>query len=152
MRRWRERTSHSNRQQGRRNSNVAEPCPFDNEFDAFLAGRYADWLSTTHRAVPAWAWVNKVAHATIEELHTIATSPPPADAPSATVPWHNVSSLLAKVVLVVVNDDESRLARLQRDTLVPAELQVARHWWVAIAPIDLLTVMVEAVHRAPLSQ
>ena len=151
MRRWRERTSHRNQQQERRGSNGTELCPFDNEFDAFLAGRYADWLSTANRAVPAWAWVNKVAHATIEELHAIATGPVPVGASGETVQWHLVSTLLAKEVLAAVAGDESRLAELQRETLVPAELQVARQWWAAIEPVDLGTVMVEAVHRAQLS-
>lgn len=151
MRRWRERTSHSNQQPERRESNGTEGCPFDNEFDAFLAGRYADWLSSANRAVPAWAWVNPVAHATIDELHAIETAPPPAGVSGETVRWHQVSWLLAKEVLLAVDDDESRLAELQHDTLVPAELQVAKHWWAAVTPIDLATVIVQAVHSAKLS-
>ena len=150
MRRWRGRASQGNHEL-ERDPEGSDRCPYDNEFDAFLAGRYADWLSNANRSVPAWAWVNKVAHATIEEIHTLAMSSPPATAPAATVPWHRVSALLAKEVLVAVGDDKCRLAALQREALVPAELQLARHWWAVVSPIDLATVTVEAVHRAPLS-
>ncbi|HTW10191.1 MAG TPA: hypothetical protein VME46_21995 [Acidimicrobiales bacterium] len=44
------------------------------ECEAFLQGRSAELLGSRHEPVEAWAWVNQVAHAELEELMVIAGS------------------------------------------------------------------------------
>lgn len=150
MRRWRARDSWGGQTSKVHNPGSSERCPHDNEFDAFLAGAYADWLLTRKRSVPAWAWVNKIAHATPDELRLLATRPPPEGASADIVLWHQVTSLLAKEVLITVADDDAQLAWLQHNTLLPLELHLAHHWWATVVPVDLATAVLTAVQHAQL--
>lgn len=120
-----------------------------NEFDSYLSGSYADWLMRRHRSVPAWAWVNRLAHGTIDELDELRAG---VFAPVATTTdvslWHQVLTFLASEVLDrAVDHDELR--ELQRTVLVPVELRLADQWWYALAPIDVVTIVLVALHNVP---
>jgi hypothetical protein len=129
-------------------ANAPTCCPIENEFDAFLAGTYADWLSTKKQSVPAWAWLNRIAHATISELEIMSTwSAPPSDA-SDVVLWQRAIALLATDVLAITADDR-QLASVQRRVLIPLELRLAERWWSALAPIDFVSVVLSALRAPP---
>ena len=66
------------RRRGRAQQTEAEPgetygvqarvrASYDDEIEAYLAGAYVDWLLRRNQSVPAWAWVNAVAHGTVAD-------------------------------------------------------------------------------------
>lgn len=61
------------------------------ECEAFLAGRYAQYLDTKNLRVPDWAWLNVLAHGSQDDIATLASgnSPPPRllATPFGTKPW-----------------------------------------------------------------
>lgn len=120
-----------------------------NEFDSYLAGSYAEWLTREHRSVPAWAWVNRLAHGTVDELDELRAGEwTPAPAPADVSLWQQVLTFLAGEVLDRVADDDE-LRELQRTVLVPVELRLADQWWYALAPIDVATIVLVALHNVP---
>lgn len=123
--------------------------PSIGEFDAYLSGVYADWLMRTHQPVPAWAWVNRLAHSTTAELRHISHGsglPPTND--SDVVLWHQVVVFLAREVLDHVADD-GQLRDVQRRVLIPLELRLADKWWYALPPLDVATLVLVALENAP---
>lgn len=118
----------------------------DNEFDAFLSGTYADWLLAHRQAVPAWAWVNRLAHATVGQLEEYATASAPAHFQDEAAVWELLNSFLSQEVLARAGDD-ARLEILQREILVPTELRLAEKWWATVAPVDLATAVLVALHN-----
>ena len=44
------------------------------ECEAFLAGRYPEYLTYRGRPVPAWAWTNPLAHASEDQLRTMMST------------------------------------------------------------------------------
>ena len=132
-------------------STAASPtsdAPFDNEFDAFLAGAYADWLLLTNRTVPSWAWLNKIAHGCRSELQEEVASSQIAGSDLDLLAWRYTVRFLAREVLAASRDDAA-LCDLQRRVLVPMELALAQEWWRSVAPIDLATLVLVAVQGTP---
>lgn len=119
------------------------------ELDCYLAGSYAEWLLRRHRSVPAWAWVNPLAHCTLAELDDLRMGEFPSTDHDVDVSlWQQVVMFLANEVLERVDDDDA-LRELQRAVLVPIELRLTDHWWYALAPIDLATIVLVALHDVP---
>lgn len=144
MRRWRHRAAEdrgavpeSPEQRNRRST-------FDNEFDAYLGGAYAEWLAARGDAVPSWAWVNPIAHGTVEQLQGLSSTKAPADLRGDASLWEVLTGFLANEVLARVGDD-AQLAALQHDVLVPLELRLAERWWSPFAPIDVATAVLVAL-------
>lgn len=121
----------------------------EDEFDAYLAGAYVNWLMRAHQSVPAWAWVNCLAHAGIVELDAMTRGIVPGAEPGVDASlWHHVVTFLAKEVLDRAEDGPA-LRELQRQVLVPVELRLADHWWDALAPIDVATIVLVALQNVP---
>ena len=130
---------------------VTSPEPerrFDNEFDAYLAGAYPEWARQTNQPIPAWAWVNRIAHASLPDLHAMASQSHIAGSSPDLVVWEHLVRFLAKEVLATLGGDETRLHDLQHCVLVPVELGLAEEWWRAVAPIDLATLVMVALQDA----
>ena len=91
------------------------------ECEAFLHGRMVQYLAARGRSVPAWAWLNQLAHATEAELRARASYPPGWSDNGA---WLDAVALLARELLDEVAATGSSLADLQWDLLIPTELQL----------------------------
>lgn len=90
--------------------------------EAFLTGHLARHLEEAGQEVPAWAWMNLVAHGTGDDLLAERAVDPASYFPAGK--WHEASSLLAAEVLDMTSGDGS-LGELQREVLVPLELELA---------------------------
>ena len=121
--------------------------PFDNEFDAYLGGTYVDWLAAAGQAIPTWAWLNRIAHASLDQLRSLADADAPADLHNDAALWRVLTGFLANEVLARVAD-ETQLEALQRDALVPLELRLAERWWAPFAPVDVATAVLVALQTA----
>ncbi|HEX4820405.1 MAG TPA: hypothetical protein VFV00_09375 [Acidimicrobiales bacterium] len=131
---------------------AARPAPdvrSTNEFDAYLEGTYADWLLANGQPVPSWAWVNRVAHASLEELDAIADGQRLALEVPEVVVWEAVTTYLAKEMVARIDGDLTRLRNLQLDVVIPVELQLAAHRWAQLAPVDLASRVLIALHDTP---
>lgn len=82
----------------------------------FLAGEYCSYLESEGRPVPAWAWVNTLAHGSETDLHQLVTGPRRDGSPSGMV------SRIATHVLGLLEDEDVSLSDLQRRTLIPLEM------------------------------
>lgn len=95
---------------------LAEEC------DAFLLGDLAEYHASRALTVPAWEWMNVLAHGSTERLRAVRDV---VDCPFEEArPWCEARSFLATVVLEVA-ERHCTLSDLQRDVLVPFELQLA---------------------------
>jgi hypothetical protein len=145
MRRWRRRT-HGHLHE----SQPAAPAPSrlpDNELDAFLAGCFVEWAMEHGPSVPAWAWMNRIAHGSMAELEAATDqSPVPVGHPGLEL-WGLTSCFLARELLATATDDEG-LHELQQRVLVPVELDLAKEWWRTRSPKELATVVLAALHDA----
>ena len=132
-----------------RRRNLDPPRPpehlVDNEFDAFLAGQYADWVIQLDEPVPVWAWVNRLAHATPLELRAMAAQPFASAARPDLIQWECAVRVLARAVLAAMADDEIKLSRIQTEVLVPAELSLASQWHTDLIPSQLAVRVATAV-------
>jgi len=85
--------------------------------EAFLTGRIAERIERRSGCVPAWAWMNLLAHGTEEELRAeCGTSRPPW-----TPVWRQARSYLAGEVLDFA-DACGSLSEIQLRVLAPVEL------------------------------
>jgi hypothetical protein len=92
------------------------------ECEAFLRGTYLHWLREEGLPIPAWAHLNRAAHAELAEVreHILAedTTELAGDFPAA--------ALLVEAILVAAATPEE-LPAVQRDVLVPLELDLMQH-------------------------
>lgn len=91
------------------------------ECDAYLAGRLAFYLRELGRPVPSVAWLNRVVHATPEELVILASEAEDTDQPVA---WRRTVGYLARTLLERSRETGQRIDRLQQELLVPLELEL----------------------------
>lgn len=93
---------------------------------AFLAGRLVEHRLATGRMVPAWAVLNKLAHAEAGELAELAAPvrsdgvPEPGTGEAREPVWCAAQRSLAAYLLE--GRDPKEVARIQREVLVPLEL------------------------------
>lgn len=91
------------------------------EIEAFLAGRLVDHLAARSAPVPAWAALNRLAHANRAELRALADG---GGCPLlAVVPWATTERTIAGSLLARAPTAEA-LGRIQRCALVPLELRL----------------------------
>ena len=115
--------------------------------EAFLSGRLAERFSAGVTSVPAWTWTNLLAHGREEELRA-ELSGSAAPAPDlGERRWRRARAYLAGEVLRESRSSGS-LARLQREVLVPLELDFARSsevvaWW----PAQWVAAVERALHQ-----
>ena len=88
------------------------------ECEAFLDGRYAELVEGAGAPVPPWAWMNRLAHGTEDELRG------EVDRLGDLHGWRQTSAYVAAEMLDEVDAGHLTLAALQRDVLVPLELDV----------------------------
>lgn len=94
------------------------------EVEAFLGGWLVEHLRAVGRAVPAWAVLNKPAHATVEELMDLARPGDGVradDAGGREPVWRCAQRSLAADLLDAVTTPDEVLG-IQRAVLVPLEL------------------------------
>ena len=96
--------------------------------DAFLAGRLLERAHDIGEPweIPGWYWLNAVAHGTPERLGEIAAEPRAApDSPDVRMTYPMVRRLLAHDVLLAGGGSRTQLEQIQRELLVPLELDIA---------------------------
>jgi hypothetical protein len=92
------------------------------EVEEYLAGRYVDFLAGRGRPVPAWAVVNRLAHATRDEMARVVEGDlGPDPRTKRHVAWEESERFIAARLLACTSGSDD-LAALQRDTLIPLEL------------------------------
>ena len=79
--------------------------------EAYLQGRYRQYLEARHEVVPSWAWVNQVAHGTRCDLAGRASG-------SGDV---GPGRLVASVALQLTSLSDAQLLRVQHERLMPLE-------------------------------
>ena len=87
--------------------------------EAFLTGTYAALVEGEPGDVPAWIVLNRVAHATADELRTLVAGE--ASRPA----WFDAEQRVAARVLDFAAGDDDEVRRMQRSVLVPLELWLA---------------------------
>jgi hypothetical protein len=92
------------------------------ECEAYLAGQLSAYLIDRGRPVPPYAWLNQVAHATPTELAVIAAGNPQGVQPKS---WRRAAAYLAESLLRLAHDSGRPVAELQRELLVPLEIELA---------------------------
>ena len=112
------------------------------ECEAVLCGRYAEHLEERQRRVPAWAWVNLLAHGTAEDLQTANA----LGGQARTQRWRAARAYLAGEVLGTAEQGIATLGDLQRDVVVPLELQLASSERTsALTPSELVASVLAAL-------
>lgn len=93
------------------------------ETEAFLNGQLVEQLAAAGRPVPAWAVLNKLAHASAQELADMGAScPDPGPHPEASTPaWSKAQASLASCLLRTAGAPEE-VTRVQHARLIPLEL------------------------------
>lgn len=93
---------------------------------AFWNGRYAEHLIRQGAPVPAWAWLNALAHGSTLLVASLATAPPVTDdLPEELHPWARARKALALAVMELVSREGIRLRELQLLVLTGIELELA---------------------------
>ncbi len=116
----------------RRDSGVAD------EVEAFLMGRLVDHLAARGQPVPAWAVLNRLAHADSGELRSLIDGTGGGwggGSPLVQVPWASAERSMAGNLLARVSTPEA-LATIQGTTLMPLELRLIERSKVEKLTVD----------------
>lgn len=117
-------------------------CPFDpalgDECDAFLEGRYVDWLRTAGLPIPIWTRLNRAAHA---DRQTVGAHAAAAGAASPPKTWPEVELLVNAAVHAGIPEKDFEV--VQRSVLVPLELDLMHR---SMSPRALLERVCEAIY------
>ncbi|GEM_PF-1730385 len=114
------------------------------ECAAFLQGQMASRLEHASMVVPAWAWINALAHGDEAMVAAMAAGASPTRA----IPhrsWHTAVSYLATEIGVVQAETGASLHDVQRACLVPVEF--ALFPLSLLASLDPAPVVAEVVRR-----
>ena len=95
--------------------------------EAFLSGRL---LERAHQLgepweIPGWYWLNAVAHGTPERLAQLATEDGGDERPGVRLSYPAARRMLARDVLLAGGGSVAHLEQIQRQLLVPLELDIA---------------------------
>jgi hypothetical protein len=114
------------------------------ECDAVLSGSYAELCERRQDRVPVWAWMNLLAHGTVEELAVAVHRDHHADR------WRQARAYVAGELLDRVGSSAEELLAFQRRNLVPLELELtacrAAEAW---RPGELFSALLRALPPAP---
>ncbi len=91
------------------------------ECEAFLAGRYPEYLECLGQPIPAWAWTNPLAHAPEEQLRGMIAARGRAMTPAGG--WRHACCYVAGELLDLA-EQRGPLGELQATALVPLELEL----------------------------
>lgn len=110
------------------------------ECEAFLSGSYGSYLADRCREIPAWVWINGLAHGNEAELRRAAARSNDRGDPGSLI------VALAREILMAADERNVTLKALQRRTLIPLELALADRCGLEV-PTDsaTLTMMLKAV-------
>lgn len=115
------------------------------ECEAFLSGRLAEELEDRQQPVPAWAWMNMLAHGTPRQLRSMAYEGL-GGAFTTVDAWERGLCFLAREVLAMAEERGCTVEELQRRALVPLELEMTRDvGWVETGPGLLVMRVVAAL-------
>lgn len=89
--------------------------------EAFLAGRYPEYLEDRGQPIPPWAWTNPLAHAPEDQLRRMISAR--GDAVGSAGRWRHACCYLAGEVLDLA-DRRGPLTELQITAIVPFELEL----------------------------
>lgn len=92
------------------------------ESECLLEGSYLEYLVERRRPVPAWSVLNASAHGSLDWVRLVASrNLEPAFHPADPVA---ASGAIAAELVGLVGDDETALASIQSNLLVPVELRL----------------------------
>jgi hypothetical protein len=120
------------------------------ECDAFLAGDWAEHLAAHGEPVPAWAWLNRVAHGRIDELRALTRTPGWGHAWMDE--WDRLQACVADTLFQRARQLSSDVATLQLKVLVPLELMLLGDERVRRLPNPELLIYTLGLLRHPSSQ
>jgi hypothetical protein len=92
--------------------------------EAYLGGWYLEYLAVSQKPIPAWAWLNVIAHSDRDRLVAVASAPLEARTAAERAhvsDWRLTLTVLTRAVLERAPDGQ-RLVALQDTILVPLEL------------------------------
>jgi hypothetical protein len=89
------------------------------ECEAFLAGEWAEYRLARGRDVPAWAWLNRVAHAPAHVLVLAIRTP---SSGRETDEWTRLRTCVVESLFRQADENGMTVAELQWAALVPIEL------------------------------
>jgi hypothetical protein len=95
------------------------------ECQMFLAGTSRDHFALRGLEIPDWAWLNAVAHASLDDLAALQ-APDRESRDGRADEWEQAVSKLAVTVLDRAGGDADALREIQLETLVPLELTLLR--------------------------
>ena len=120
------------------------------ECEAFLAGQLVEYLVARGRAVPSWAWLNKLAHAGPDELDRIAAGVPAYGRGPEYAAWNQSLTVLAADLLDQVCRDVAALRGVQLRFLGAFELAaIATGSSFPLTPSLLVSVERAVLRRHP---
>lgn len=114
------------------------------EAEAFLSGRLVEYYLERGRDVPAWAWLNAVAHRSDAQLAAMVLAGRPERVSLELGRWYDARLTLAVVVLDIARYSREDIAELQHDALIPLEIELAG---ASMPPHGLVQRVVDALHR-----
>lgn len=137
------------RQRLRLRRRLGSEADLTDECLAFLEGDYAFYLERRGDNVPAWAWMNTLAHSSVHGVRRMArvTRTPASSFEHA----RSKKALggLARELLTLTGSDPDRLAALQQELLIPLELTVLRDGARGhLMSDELIALVQEALHVA----
>lgn len=93
------------------------------ECEAFLTGRYLSIRTKSRKAPRGWAYLNTLAHGTMDDVMQVAS----VDAGSAAQwGWVECRAVIGSALLALCRDDVAVLRELQLNALVPLEIRLSR--------------------------
>lgn len=121
----------------------SEANPIVTECESFLAGRYEQHLRSVGRTLPSWARLNQLSHGSAADIRSLASGHNSyEDAPE----WAAAVRFLATELLARAGV-ATPLAVLQREVLVPEELELANRWTEALTAGQLVSRVLVALDR-----
>jgi hypothetical protein len=124
-----------------------DPDTLPTDFEAltqFLGGELLDQFSGDLASAPDWVWVSVLAHASEEYLAALASTGP-LPQPTARCLWDRTLSFLSEMVLDHARRTGVPVATLQREIIVPIELQLGPNR--PLAPSTFVRLVVTGLHE-----
>ena len=94
------------------------------EVSAYLTGRYVEFQLSAGRNVPAWAALNRLAHADHGELVRLVAGEDPGAPAGRRYSWAEQERFIAAQLLVTKGSTPVLLTQAQQQALVPVELSL----------------------------
>ncbi len=121
--------------------------------EALVAGRAYEHIAATGREVPAWAWLNVLAHGTRRELADVRSGKRWEVGLGCRREWRAALAFLANEILEKAGPDPAKLVALQSRVLVPLELSLGENpnsrW---LGPAELASKVLAALSEHPSNQ